>query len=58
MIDLKLAGFIELRIIPLLFLHISDLSTVPTRFSDSLNENWMCELCTFPNPVTYVIMHQ
>ena len=48
-IDLQLAGFIELRTIPLSFLQISDLCTVPTRFYESLNEqNQMCELCTFP----------
>ena len=41
--DLKRAGFIELP-----FLQISDLCTIPTRFSESLNEeNQMCELCMF-----------
>ena len=34
--------------IPLSFLQILDLYTVPTRFYESLNEeNRMCELCTF-----------
>ena len=42
---LKLARFIELRTIPLSFLQISDLYTVPIRFYESLNEkNRMCEL--------------
>ena len=35
-------------IIPLTFLQMSDLYTVPTRFYESLKDkNRMCELCTF-----------
>ena len=33
-IDLKLAGFIEVATIPLSFPQMSDLYTVPTRFSE------------------------
>ena len=41
--------------IPLSFLQISDLCTVPIRFSESLNEkNQMCELY---NPVTHSDMY-
>ena len=33
----------------ILFLYHTEIYTVPTRFFESLNEqNWMCELCTFP----------
>ena len=43
--------------IPLLFLQISDLFTVPTRFYESLNEqNQMCELCMFSQIRSQILM--
>ena len=49
MIDRLEAYRVYRATIPLSFLQISDLCTIPTRFSDSLNEeNQMCE-ARFPN---------
>ena len=43
-------------IIPLTFLQISDLYTVPTRFYESLKDkNRMCELCTFSQIRSHIV---
>ena len=45
--------------IPLSFLQILDLYTVPTRFSESLKDkNWMCELCMFPKSGHILAIYQ
>ena len=43
--------------IPLSFLQISDLYTVPTRFYESLMRKIMCELCTFSEMWSQLAKH-
>ena len=54
-IAIYVASYVSV-IIPLQFLQISDLHTVPTRFYESLNAKIRCVnyMHFFPNPVTHV----